>query len=155
MSEDLSIDITLPANRRNSGVLKLLRGAELVVHMRCLGRAAGEKAAEAGNPTRDELKRNGDTPTGSYLAPRGVEARPKARQTGFGTHWIPLDPIGGQAQAAEDAGRAGLAIHGGRGDARLVPTAGCIRVLDKDFARLKAAIGDVKGFRVEVKETPA
>lgn len=155
MTGPLRIEITLPRNRHKSGVLLLLGGERVVATMLCLGRAAGELAAAGKNPTRDPVRRNGDTPLGVYLAPRGVEARPRNRQAGFGAHWIPLDPIGGQAQTAKDNGRAGLAIHGGRGDQRLVPTAGCVRVFDKDFATLRAAIGPLKGFRVEVKESPA
>lgn len=148
-----SIEIIIPTNRRIAGTLKVLDAAgRPIAVMPCLARAAQELSSAAGNPGRNPTKRNGDTPVGDYLAPAGVEPRAPGRQRGFGTHWIPLDPVGGQAQVAEDNGRAGLAIHGGRGDTRLVPTAGCIRVFDADFARLVAALRGAKGFKVTVQE---
>lgn len=148
------IDIVLPKDRHQTGELLVTVDGHRLPPMRCLGRAANEKAAEAHNPSHDPTRRNGDTPVGSYIARFGVTPRPSQGQRGFGTHWIPLDPIGGQAQKAEDNGRAGLAIHGGRGDDRFVPTAGCVRVHDKDFAIMRTAIGAAKDFPVEISEVP-
>jgi hypothetical protein len=146
------ITVTLPADRTQPGTLTVTDGkGRMLASMPCLGRAARELCAQGGNPSCAPTKRLGNTPLGDYVARQGVVARPKGRTTGFGTHWIPLDPVGGEAQEAEGNGRAGLAIHGGRGNARLVPTGGCIRVLDKDFARLAAALGDHVAVRVRVR----
>ncbi len=147
-----SILITVHRDRFRAGTLQVLDAAgRSVLETPCLARAAAEVAAAAGNPKRDPLKRRGDTPAGSYVAPQGVVALDPP-QKGFGGGWIPLDPVGGEAQAAENAGRRGLAIHGGRGDKKLVPTAGCVRVLDADFARIAGALRGAKGFVVEVRE---
>ncbi|BCW89981.1 hypothetical protein sos41_31490 [Alphaproteobacteria bacterium SO-S41] len=148
-----SIKITLPRNRANPGTLSVLDAAgreQLTVP--CLGKAAGEIATKAGNPSRNPLKRRGDTPLGTYLAHVGAAAFGRYMKS-YGLGWIPIDPIGGDAQKAEDAGRTGLAIHGGRGNGpKLIPTAGCVRVGDADFAKISAALRGAKGFQVEIVE---
>jgi hypothetical protein len=147
--------VTLPADRTEPGTLTVTDGkGKTLAAMPCLGRAARELCAQGDNPSCAPTKRLGNTPLGDYVARQGVVARPKERQRGFGTHWIPLDPVGGEAQVAEDNGRAGLAIHGGRGNARLVPTGGCIRVFDKDFARLAQVLGPAVAIRVRVRAAP-
>lgn len=147
-----SIRITVPANRNNRGTLAVLDAAgREVVSCVCLAKAAQELASKVGNSKRDPVKRYGDTPVGSYIAQKGAVALDPPQKS-FGAGWIPLDPVGGQAQTAEDRGRSGLAIHGGRGNTRLVPTGGCIRVFDRDYARIVAALRGAKGFKVEVTE---
>lgn len=142
--------IKLPKDRRELGELRLF-GADAGVTARpifsclCLGRSAGH----ATNPSRDPLRFRGHTPTGTY-APTFVTAlaRPIA---GIGSLWIGLDPIGGQAQRAEDAGRTGLGIHGGRGDEVYKMTHGCIRLRDTDMAALARAAGKLR-FNVTIED---
>lgn len=137
------IAIALPADRRRPGTLSLLEGGVLVAGpWECLGRAAGELAAALGNPARDPLRHNGDTPLGEY-GDTGVEPH-TGPGAGIGARWIPLRPVAGDALTAALAGREGLAIHAGRprrADGSLMPTAGCVRMDPADFAALCAAIG--------------
>ncbi|KKC24867.1 hypothetical protein WP12_16670 [Sphingomonas sp. SRS2] len=53
---------------------------------------------------------------------------------GVGRRWISLTPESGQARDAWNAGRDGLGIHAGRGDERLLPTLGGIRILERDMS---------------------
>lgn len=144
------IVITLPENRYNPGSLSVYdnEGTKLFWCM-CLGKADNGKARREGNPTRDPLKQYGDTPTGTYEKTRIVRL-PEGR-VGIGEYWITLDPIGGDAQIAEDNGRHSLGIHGGRGNDRLVPTLGCIRAADKHMHELFMLLQSC-AFSVEIKE---
>lgn len=145
------IIITLPKDRSKLGELKLFGVGQMpatdtpVFRCPCLGRSAGA----ATNPSRDPLKYRGHTPTGDYAVTFVTAlARPIA---GIGSLWIGLDPVGGQAQAAEDAGRTGLGIHGGRGDDVYKMTHGCIRLLDKDMVALAKIAGKLR-FSVSISE---
>lgn len=154
-----SMLIRLPDDRTQAGQLQLRdRGGRLVFFCPCLGRSAGifdavtgtaarlraaattnvPASKPAGTVRRDRLAYRGDTPLGDY-APTFVTtlARPI---TGIGNLWVGLDPVAGEALAAEQAGRRGLGIHGGRGET-LRPTHGCIRLKDSDMEGLAAAAG--------------
>lgn len=141
----------LPKDRSQPGRLSLCDAAgDAIESWPCLGKAAGELARAAGNPKRDPLKRNGDTPLGDY-APARVQ--PAYGAEGIGNEWIPIEGADGDALQARLNGRRGLAIHAGRGDARLVPTAGCVRMLQRDFDALCELVGD-EVFEVSVRGTP-
>ncbi|WP_052730177.1 L,D-transpeptidase [Sphingomonas sp. SRS2] len=135
--------IKLPSDRKLPGKLMLFSPAagpadKPIFSCSCLGRSAGH----ANNPTRDPLKYRGHTPLGEYAVTFVTTlARPI---TGIGSLWVGLDPIGGQAQKAEDAGRTGLGIHGGRGDEVFKMTHGCIRLLDRDMAALAKAAAKLR-----------
>ena len=134
-----SMQIHLPDDRTVLGRLRLRNSfGALVFTCQCLGRSAGLFDAVTGRVRRDRLAYRGDTPLGEY-APTFVTtlARPI---TGIGRLWVGLDPVDGEALAAEQAGRRGLGIHGGRGET-LRPTHGCIRLKDSDMAALAAAAG--------------
>ena len=131
--------IILPRDRTKPGRLELRdRIGMLVFSCQCLGRSAGIFDAVTGRVRRDRLAYRGDTPLGDY-APTFVTTLAKPI-TGIGRLWVGLDPIAGEALAAEQAGRRGLGIHGGRGET-LRPTHGCIRLKDSDMAALAAAAG--------------
>ncbi len=137
-----SIKITLPKNRRNYGVLQVWKGPALQQEMQCMGRADTFLSAKAGNPTRDPLKVDGDTPTGEYSGETGKAPAP-AHSYGP-TAVIRLTPVSGQAKLAADGGkRSGLLIHGGDlglADA-LRPTEGCVRVSNEGMAEIIGIIG--------------
>lgn len=142
--------ISLPKDRTKLGLLTLCgpdaRGEpHPIFSCACFGRSAGH----ADNPTRDPVKFRGNTPVGGYATTFVTRlAKPIA---GIGSLWIGLDPISGQAQEAENAGRTGLGIHGGRGDDVYKVTHGCIRLLDKDMAALAEAAGKLR-FDVSIVE---
>lgn len=120
----------------------------------CLGRADQAAAAKVGNPFRNPLRRNGDTPTGTYRAWVGKVLR---SERSYGPHpVIRLDPIGGDALEAKRNGRAGLLIHGGdpAADGRsLRPTHGCVRVSNfHQKALLDALAGSGEEFHLVVIE---
>lgn len=108
-------------------------GSELLHELPCLGKAENARAAAHDNHDRDPLKPYGDTPLGRYNGKLELFDPPHAV---LGSAWIRLDPKSGDAMRARDNGRRGLGIHAGRGDKKLIPTFGCIRLSDKDFALL-------------------
>lgn len=144
--------VTLPKDRTRPGRLEYrdIKG-ELAFSCPALGRSAGHPS----NPTRDPMKHRGNTPVGRYAITFVSHlARPI---TGIGSLWIGLDPddfYDTQARRAELAGRTGLGIHGGRGDAVLKPTHGCIRLTDRDMAALARIAGKTR-FTVLVQEQEA
>ena len=55
----------------------------------------------------------------------------------------------GDAATAVECGRTGLGLHAGRGDDRLVPTYGCLRITDLHFDRLAECLdGDAVEIRI-------
>ena len=118
----------------------------------CLGRADNQRAAQASNARRIAIRPDGDTPTGVYKPARLVRFEREHRRMGIG--WLPLDGLFGQCCRALEMGRTGLGIHAGRGNTRLVPTYGCIRLLDKDFLELMERAGD-QLIRTVIVEKPA
>lgn len=141
-----SIIITLPRDRRVPGTLEYFDDAG-TSRFRCV--ALGRSAGHATNPTRNPLRFRGHTPAGDYaLTFCTALARPVV---GIGSLWIGLDPVSGQALAAEQAGRTGLGIHGGRGDQILKVTHGCIRLFDRDMTALAKVLGKTR-FTVSIVE---
>lgn len=119
------IRVVLPQNRRLPGELTATFDGVTHGPFRCLGKADNGKARSSGNPTRDPLKVNGDTPTGSYIATIGEVYGGKT----YGPHpVIRLEPVSGDALKAKQNGRKGLLNHSGTTrDGQLRPTFGCIR----------------------------
>lgn len=131
--------VTLPPNRAYSGYfLATDDDGVLLASGRCLGKSDNGQAARHNNPDRDPTKEYGDTPTGDYHPTKAVMW---AFENKFGKGWIPIDGATGQAMAAMEGGRSGLAIHAGRmySDGRLTPTYGCVRVSTVDFDKIVAA----------------
>ena len=147
----MQIYALLPKDRRLPGMLHLFghRGGLVLASIACLGKADGARAAAEHNPSRDPIMPYGDTPAGTYKpALVDIFAAPHAR---MGRGCIPLEGEAGEALVAAQHGRTGLALHAGRGNARLVPTYGCVRITDDDFERLVAALGD-EPVRVRIEE---
>ena len=136
----MQIKITLPRNRADLGRLELREDDRVVFACACYAKADSIAAAQAGNPTRDTFRRNGDSPTGQYdgtIDPPRVPSADPARANwlrSFG-QWptIRMTPTGGNALTAWNNGRRGLLIHGGHlsPHGTLRPTNGCIRIEDK------------------------
>jgi hypothetical protein len=144
-----SVVISFPADRSKPGTLVLRDSAgKLIFSCRAFGRSAGH----ASNPSRDPMKFRGNTPLGKYATTFISHlAKPV---TGIGSLWVGLDPdnfYDTQARRAEKAGRTGLGIHGGRGDAVLKATHGCVRVLDRDMADFYRIAGKAR-FTVTIEE---
>lgn len=116
----------------------------------CLGKADGQQAAKVGNPSRNPVRPYGDTPLGRYAPARLTTFNPPHPRLGL--YGIELIGEAGPALAAM-AERAGLWVHGGRGDGRLVPTYGCLRLLDRDMAAVARRVGGDL-VRVTIAEVP-
>lgn len=139
------IHIALYPDRARPGLLTAYAQGVPAAGFACLGRSAGDWK----NPARDPLRYRGHTPTGDYA--RTFVSRLAKPVLGIGDLWIGLDPISGQALQAEEAGRTGLGIHGGRGDSILRMTHGCIRLFDRDMRRLAEIAGKAR-FTVTIDE---
>lgn len=153
-----NLTILLPADRTRPGRFSLFaagkdgsQGAPMITGP-CLGRSAGLFDKVTGTVRRDRLQYRGDTPLGDYAVTFVSQlAKPI---TGIGSIWIGLDPVAGEALRAEQNGRRGLGIHGGRGNSRLMPTHGCVRLTDADMAALAKAAGRTR-FTVTIREMSA
>ena len=122
------ISVSVPHDRLKLGTLKADE-----FECPCYCKADNAAAAAAGNPTRDPLKTDGDTPVGIYSARVGGIELP---EHSYGPHQvIHLTAEDGPALVAH---RSGLAVHGGQlsTEGRLRPTHGCIRVHDESQAEL-------------------
>lgn len=137
MPGSLRIEIRLPANRALTGTLRIIDEAGVVLFScPCLGKADNARARAENNPTRDPLRRFGDTPLGLWRARIG---RKMADTRTYGIHRvITLEGLGGDALRACQNGRSGIWAHGGALDLlrRLRPTFGCIRVADDHMAAI-------------------
>ena len=138
--------IILPDDRVLPGRATLLDASGVLFEAECLGRAVPDYFAPKGAASR--LTHDGDTPLGLYASTRMI-ALPQ-EMTGIGRLFVPLHPRDGEAADAERAGRTGLGVHGGRGDGKLRPTRGCVRLRDKDLARLALIAGE-RPFDVLIK----
>jgi hypothetical protein len=153
----VTIQIVLPKERRNPGTLSLEHDGERLLSCRCLGKADNQAAAKVGNPGRDPLLKNGDTPAGEYqgrIADTSWAQTPVLSRSYGPNRAITLEAISGAALRAK---RKGLAIHGGDpGSAGLLrPTNGCVRVDNDRQARIVELIqsrGGAEPFRVLVSE---
>lgn len=148
----MMIRVKLPKDRRQIGELAVLDGETTALHgIECRGKADNGTAMDRGNPSRLTTMPYGDMPSGRW---HGCKVTRLAKSAdGIGGAWIPLDkPWSGDAVQAQINGRRGLAIHAGRGNDALVATKGCIRVRDRDFARLCEVLG-AREFDVEVIDT--
>ena len=105
----------------------------------CLGKADNAKAAAHHNPSRDPLKKYGDTPTGIYTCSVGIA---QANTRTFGPHpFIALAAKAGQCvRAVIEWGRTGFGLHGGDLNqiGKLRPTWGCLRVHNETMAEIHA-----------------
>lgn len=139
----MRIVIFLPRDRAKQGLLHLFGddGRFLTGNIRCLGKADNQRAIEAKNPLRDSTRPYGDTPSGTYAPSKVTLFEPVHPRLGKAA--ILIDGVEGNALIAKEEGRTGLAIHGGRGNDGLVPTYGCVRVLDRDMEKLVMALGDL------------
>jgi len=149
MSNRAAIVVRLPRNRDVSGRLFVYdrKGLELV-SFEVLGR--GSKG-----PGDTSLKKDGNTPTGSYDASTIVDTGSWNEKSYGRFGAIRLKPLGGNALvAAEVFGRDGLLIHGGelgaagywRGEGSLRATHGCLRLRNNDIRRL---IGTIRGLHID------
>ena len=129
---------TLPRNRNIPGELVAFDDDGNVLH-RCpvLGKADNLRAAREGNPTRDPLRRFGDTPTGLWRCGKRGPVPPAST---YGVHpVVTMTPISGDALRAST--RSGIWLHGGgpgrnSATAFLRPTFGCLRVADDDMGQI-------------------
>lgn len=145
-----AIRIYLGEDRFKPGRLQYWSAStQLLFSCDCLGRSAGILDALTGAVRRDPLKYRGNTPLGGYALTFVSHLAKPIR--GIGSIWIGLDPVSGDALTAEQNGRTGLGIHGGRGDGALKPTHGCIRLRDRDMAEL-ARIAGKNRFTVDIRE---
>lgn len=150
----MRISIALPADRVRPGRLRLVSDGGVLLDVPCLGKADSGRALKEGNPDRDPVKPYGDTPGGTYHAAKVVTFDPEHQR--MGRHAIPLIGSGGPALKAMDL-RTGLYIHAtpgndaNRGTDRLIPTFGCVRLLDADMAALAQRLGD-NPVEIEISE---
>ena len=141
------INVKLPKDRTRPGTLVVLDPADMriVYACTCLGKADGNKARAKNNIERDTTRPWGDFPLGKYQL---SEIKFFAQYAdGFGVGWLPIEGANGDAEKALKNGRTGLAVHSGRGNDRLVPTYGCLRLFDRDFEAISAIL---EGDAVEV-----
>lgn len=164
----MNIRVTLPHDRTRPGRLLLLSDAgappadpafrpsvpargRVLLEAPCLGKADNGQALKNGNPDRDPVRPWGDTPTGTYRPAKVITFSPE--HATLGRFAIALVGSGGQALEAmlerpDKPRRTELYIHAtrsldeGRGETRLIPTYGCLRLLDADMAALAALLGD-------------
>ena len=132
-----NIVVKLPADRTQPGTLTLTLDGGAQFTWPCLGKADNLAAADHNNASRDPTLPYGDTPLGIYDVTRADTPSPPRHDMGTTVIWLDR-PIAGDAVTAAHNGRTGLAIHAGRGNDRLVPTNGCVRMLDKDIDALFA-----------------
>lgn len=132
--------IKLPKNRIEPGALELFDESNgLMARMAARGKADHYRAIQASNPDRLPILPYGDTPAGDYAETHIVIFDEVNERLGRG--WIPMLPVSGEALRAQENGRTGLGIHGGRGNTRLIATYGCVRIFDTDFDYLAEVIG--------------
>jgi hypothetical protein len=124
----MTITVSVPHDRTKLGKLSLDD-----FECACYCKADNAAAVDAGNPSRDPLLEDGDTPTGRYLA---VVDGVRFPEHSYGPHpVIVLTAVSGDAL---DSKRTGLLVHSGPLNAvgALRPTHGCIRDADDDQAEL-------------------
>lgn len=150
-----TLTVFLPKNRWLPGIARLQApdGARLLGDMPCRGKADNARAAKAHNADRDPTRPWGDTPSGTYRPSSMTRFRSSHRT--LGPLAILIEGETGDALAAKQKGRTGLAVHGGRGDDKLMATYGCVRMFDRDMLALSEAIGSdpVQVIVIDVDDT--
>jgi len=142
--------ILLPKNRTIAGhAICLGPHGETLFNCEALGKADGQRAIAENNVGRLSTLPYGDTPLGDYRPSRVISLSP--RHPRIGDLWIPLEGETGNALSAMENGRRGLGIHAGRGDSRLVPTFGCIRLRDSDLQHIHSLAHDNQ-FKISIEE---
>ncbi|MGD8325520.1 MAG: hypothetical protein PVF65_01265 [Sphingomonadales bacterium] len=142
--------ILLPKDRRIHGQLFCLGPqGEILFDCPALGKADSSRARHKDNPTRSPVLPYGDTPCGNYRPSEVIPLHPAHPR--IGELWIPLEGEDGDAALAHSKGRRGLGIHAGRGDDRLVPTFGCVRLLDQDMQHIHQLAGQHQ-FKISIEE---
>ncbi|AGY59294.1 glucosaminidase domain-containing protein [Gloeobacter kilaueensis] len=142
----VKIHVYLPDDRRQVGRLQLVDDNDEIITgpFPVLGKADNQAAAANGNPSRDPLRKNGDTPLGTYrvseVRPTDNEHYPNHSYGPYG--FLPLIAVSGQALHAAQNGRAGLGIHAGDPGTggKLRPTYGCLRLFNDNQKQLVAAL---------------
>lgn len=140
------IDVIVPKNRMNQGVLVVFDNTGILFKTYCLCRGNHRDRVRS---SKKEKNSNGDTPTG--LAK--VRHNPKAHNgdVRYGNHgMLYLDGVDGEFKTATDNGRNGIAIHAGhtrkengkgadeelKDIGKLMPTHGCVRVYNAEMKKL-------------------
>jgi len=141
-NEPFRIFAYLPDDRRLPGFLCVFdpAGAKRLYDIPCRGKADSSQAARQGNTSRDATRPYGDTPAGLYRPSRITRFAPSHKT--LGPTAILLEGQTGDALKAAQRGRTGLAVHGNRGNDRLMATYGCLRLFDRDIALLAKLIGE-------------
>lgn len=139
-----------PFDRAGYGYLLIVDDKDVPVlgPFPCLGKGGRSKQAKSAN-----WKIIGcDTPTGRYLGTVKTDWTPVESYGPYAV--IALEPLSGNALVAKEAGRSGLAIHGGRDQAILWSTEGCVRMFDRHQQQVIAAMRKhgLTEIQVEVNE---
>lgn len=114
------IDIKLPKNRNNTGILKLYDANDKVVQTStCLGKSV------SGDPMNVYY---GNTPTGNYTGELGGV---QSNTDSYGPYQV-VKLYGGDCSST----RSGIWIHGGRSQTTLSATNGCVRIFNADQKKL-------------------
>lgn len=120
----------LPADRTKPGEISVIVNVETIFRARCLGNGDHATAIAHGNSTDDPTRLYGDHPDGDYKV---VQVRfYDIPHPSYGSAFLLLDPVDGDALTAKNNGRTGLALHAGPllDDGSLRATHGCNRVDD-------------------------
>ena len=150
MSRLYKLLILLPKNRTISGRASCLDPhGEILFDCQALGKADSQRAISENNVGRLPTRPYGDTPLGHYHPSRVIPLSP--RHPRIGDLWIPLEGQSDDALLAMENGRTGLGIHAGRGDTKLVPTYGCIRLRDEDMRHIHSLAQDHQ-FKISIEE---
>lgn len=154
-----TLKVAVPRGRQGCGTLLAFDrdGKELLGGPIVVGARADEVLARRhGNPARDMMQPYGDPACGTYLlvAADRLAGGPEQMRDELGECQLLFEPSEGDAAKAEAAGRLLLALHGGRlgADNRLRPTAGGLRVSNRDLEALLRVLSSEKDWRLELRE---
>lgn len=133
----MTLRAILPRDRNLVGKLIAFDNGTEIFECPVLGKSDNARAKREGNPTRDSLKRFGDTPTGTWRCRKHGPVPPAST---YGVHpVIVMTPLSGDALRAST--RSGIWLHGGapgrnKATKLLRPTFGCLRVADEDIGQI-------------------
>ena len=138
----MTIYSKLPKDREQEGTLWVTdeAGATIFGPVRCRGEADNSQAAAHDNPSERPTKPYGDHPSGVYQVTSIVDKPQPSRV--YGTGYITLLPVSGEALEAYQKGRRGIAIHGGdlNPQGGLRATYGCLRADNTTMVTLKRLV---------------